>query len=366
MCGIWRAYPAGLPGYVAEAREVEGMEQATRSSCSHCGSPHSTRNCSYRVSWLGAHLLGLLLTKCLHRKELGEDPSPTLSLVHKWGPSTRNIIRSIKHAREGSFDPIEQEVYSAVEDVCQAPLDVLQGFGGGYLPRDNGSSFIFVRRPADLERSISFIPTKHLTQIFEGHCLEVANKQCLELFISLSSHALTRTAADWLFEKSVHIHLGVDGGALKIFHDSIHAILQPATNTRVLHGAVDSLKQVGVSDAFYWIPSVVNFPGVDSVLGTSDGRVFTVQTTIAARHDDPIEGIKKVWDPFEIGVREERTWHFVVVTDTEQLATSLVKELSGKIVGFTLEQGRGRSPVQVWGCCTNDSHNSGIVRRLML
>jgi hypothetical protein len=331
------------------------MEQATRSSCSHFGSPHITRNCSYRVSWLGAHLLGLLLTKCLHRKELGEDPSSTLSLVHKWGPSTRNIIRSIKCAREGSFDPIEEEVYSAVENVCQAPLGILQGFGGGSLPQDKGSSFIFVRRPADLERAISFIPTKHLTQIFEDHSLDVANKECLKLFISLSSHALTRTAAGWAFEKLVHIRLGVNGRALKIFHDSIHVIVEPATNTRILHGTVGSLKQVGVSDAFYWIPSVVNFPGVDSVLGTSDGRVFTVQTTIADRHDDPMDGIKKVWDSFERGVREARTWYFVVVTDTEQLATSLVKEFSRKMVGFTLGQGRGRSPVQVWGCCTKHS-----------
>jgi hypothetical protein len=107
-------------------------------------------------------------------------------------------------ACKNRHDFIEEEVLGAVQNVCNAPLDALEIAGCGLLPQDKGSSLIFVRHPVgdtDLERSIAFIPTRHLTQIFERHCCKVANQGCIKFFgpnpivphLNLMAHVLTVT-----------------------------------------------------------------------------------------------------------------------------------------------------------------------------
>jgi hypothetical protein len=119
-------------------------------------------------------------------------------------------------------------------------------------------------------------------------------------------------------------------------------------STRLLPGTLAGLKEVNPKDSFYWIPSVANFPGVDSVLGDTDGHVYTIQATIANTHTSPEPGIKKVWEQFRPEVRTSRAWHFVIITNSKQAADAYVEEFSKKLHHFTL--GEARAPVQVWAC----------------
>ena len=135
-----------------------------------------------------------LLTKRLHSKEEGYDPSSTLSLGRKWGPSTRNIIRSID---SGRTDRLENEAEEAAGIICLAPLQVLPG-GKFSIPRSEGSALVFIRRPLrslDFEASDRFIPTPNLIDIFDRNHQRRQNINSVDLFFMLSSHSLTRTAA---------------------------------------------------------------------------------------------------------------------------------------------------------------------------
>jgi len=281
-----------------------------------------------------------LLTRRLYRKELGLDPSSTLSLVRKWGPSTRNIIRSIKSALLKQPDPIAEEVVTALKNLpSQTPfLDILKD-----------SSVVFCR-PLRGDEGVQwaakhyFIPTPHLIDVV------YTIQQSLDLFFALSSHALTRSPAGWVHEKSMHSRLTSGGYALSIFQGTTENRItqkEMKPSSRLLPGTLTALKQADVTGSFYWMPSVANFDGVDGVLGDEDGNVYTVQATIATEHKGPETGIKKVWDKVHPDVRTGRTWHYVIVTDNKQAADAYVKEWSKKLRNFKLGLA---THVQVWGC----------------
>ena len=108
-------------------------------------------------------------------------------------------------------------------------------------------------------------------------------------------------------------------------------------STNILPGTLGGLKSARDSD-FYWIPSVVTFPGVDSVLGDSNGNLFTFQATIADDHRSPEAGIKKVWAELLPEVRTRRVWHYVAVTKTEAEAETWAR-FSTLLKSFTLGSG---------------------------
>jgi hypothetical protein len=98
------------------------------------------------------------------------------------------------------------------------------------------------------------------------------NKESLLLFCALSSHALTRTAAGWAYERSMHERLGMGGADLSNLsrpYRGAHAAIHSSPPWQIGWPQDANLK-----DSFYWIPSVANFPGVDGVLGDTDGHVY--------------------------------------------------------------------------------------------
>ena len=307
-----------------------------------------------------------MLIKHLCRKERRYKISSTLPFVRKYGPSTRQVLHCADPIDPvNSINSIDWEIKDAVENICKPPLDILVATGGGYLPRREASNLIFIRRPQremEFEEVISFIPTPHLIGIFENQYCNVANKHSLWLFCELSSHAYTRTAAGWAHEKAVHEHLGMGGTALTISKGNHHEAMQPST--RILPGTLGGLKQADVYDSFYWMPSASNLEGVDSVLGTEDGRVYTIQATIMTHHKDPMEGINKVWDSFLPEVRTRRTWHFVVIADTELTADTCVERFSKELHRFKLGD---QKSVKVWGCVLGppSPFERAIMRRLV-
>ena len=288
-----------------------------------------------------------LLTKRLHRKELGYEPRSTLSLVRKWGPSTRNIIRSLVAARNKYDDPIEAEAQIAASDLGLNLWSVLGGDSKGSFPQSTASVLIFIRRKdGNFAKSDRCIPTPYLVNVFEKYQHALQNQDSVKLFKALSSHSFTRTAAGWLYEIQLHTYLSGGNAALPIFRDSTKAILQPSTH--LLPGTLAGLQTAGDHRPFYWVPSVANFPGIDCILGDEDQNLFTIQVTIAKDHKSPEKGIEKLWSGLPSEVFSHHIWHFVVITDSKLGADKYVERFSHQLKNLKL--GRARHIVQVWGC----------------
>jgi hypothetical protein len=290
----------------------------------------------------------------VRQKQLGKrllyDPSSTLSLVRKWGPSTRNILRSMRRAALGRDDPIEMEAEAAATHICNHPEAIFDGIYNR-MPQSKSSSVLFLRRytpdgSVTSGTANAFIPTPHLQAIFEEQGRTRSNRDILNLFYALSSHALTRSPTCWLHEKSMHERLGMGGADLSIFQGPTEKHVRPST--RLLPGALAGLKEADRDDSFYWIPSVSDLPGVDGVLGDTDGHVYTIQAIIAGKHTSPEQGIERVWENFKPAIRTSRTWNFVIVTDSEEAADAYVEVFSKELRQFTL--GPACARVQVWAC----------------
>jgi hypothetical protein len=335
------------------------MDKAGKWFLYHLGSALGARDSRNRVSWPSAHLLDFP-THEAYRKELSKrqeqlerrplyDPSSTLALVRKWGPSTRNILGSMESAALGHVDGSDREAEAAAYRICKDPSAIFEGFGIR-IPRNECSSVLFLRRTPNesvtSNKGKAFIPTPHLLALFEERRKRNSNKESLELFYVLSSHALTRTAAGWAHENSVHERLCMGGADLSIFRGPTEKHMRPST--RLLPGTLAGLEEAGTNDSFYWIPSVANLPGVDGVLGDTDGHVYAIQAAIGHDHKNPIDGITRVWQHFLPEVRAGRIWHYVVVTNTKQAADDYVDEFSKELRDFTLGDARAR--VQVWAC----------------
>jgi hypothetical protein len=186
------------------------MDKADRGLLYHLGSALGARDSRNHVSWLSAHLLDFpaheayrkelrkeyrkILEKELGKepgkeleKELLYDPSSTLSLVRKWGPSTRDIIHSMECAALGRVDSIEGEAKAAAIRICRNPTAIFERSLGIRMPHSEVSSVIFLRRTPDgsvkSDRGKTFIPTPHLLAIFDEQRQKRPNKESLELFM---------------------------------------------------------------------------------------------------------------------------------------------------------------------------------------
>jgi hypothetical protein len=114
------------------------------------------------------------------KKQLLYDSSSTLSHVRKWGPSTRNILRSMKCAALGRDDPIEIEAKGAAARIWNNPSTIFKQSVGKRMPHSEGSSLIFLRRKRNGKvasgNGQTFIPTPHLRALFEVQRRGIANK----------------------------------------------------------------------------------------------------------------------------------------------------------------------------------------------
>ena len=161
------------------------MDKAGRGSLYHLGCALGARDSRNRVSWLSAYLLDFPAHEA-YRKELSYDPSSTLSLVRKWGPSTRNILRSMECAARGLNDPIQEAAEEAAIRICTNPLAILKVSEGIHMAQSEGSSVIFLRRTpggsVKSDRGRTFIPTPHLLAMFEKRRRKMSNEESLELY----------------------------------------------------------------------------------------------------------------------------------------------------------------------------------------
>jgi hypothetical protein len=122
--------------------------------------------------------------------------------------------------------------------------------------------------------------------------------------------------------------------------------MQPSTN--LLFGTAGSLKGAVLYTSFYWMPSVINFPGVDGVLGDIDGNIYVVQATIAGEHGSPVEGLKSIWGTVSQRLRDLGIWRFVVVANVKSTADRHAARFSDELKDVTF--GRQKIHMEAWGC----------------
>jgi hypothetical protein len=177
------------------------MDKAGKGPFYHLGSALSARDSCNRVSWLSTHLLGFPAHEA-YRKELRKretklkkkllyNPASTVSLVRKWGPSTRNILRSMEYTanRKGPPDKIENDAKKAAAHICNNALAMVEG-SIDLMEESEGSSLIFLRpTPKGIfasEEGKRFIPTPYLRALFEEKRRGMKNNQSLQLFRAFS------------------------------------------------------------------------------------------------------------------------------------------------------------------------------------
>ena len=169
----------------------------------HLGSALAARDSRNCVSLLSVHLLDFPAHEA-YRKELSYSPSATLSLVRKWGPSTRNILRSMRCAALGLNDPIQEAAEEAAIRICNNPSSIFEGSLGIRMVQSEGSSVIFLRRTpggsVKSDRGRTFIPTPHLLAIFEEQRQKMSNEESLE-YLALSCYHGQQKAADAYVEE---------------------------------------------------------------------------------------------------------------------------------------------------------------------
>ncbi|THH27434.1 hypothetical protein EUX98_g6766 [Antrodiella citrinella] len=289
----------------------------------------------------------------------------------KWGPCTRTIIRILSAESDKARGRVEEELSDAAlvaaRAVCTNPAAYTSVASRGQA-HIVGSPILFAHpyRPSDDQkhsyaRAVSTVPTRFLDEIFDVATMELSNLQALELFKSLSSHSFTRQAGGRAFELRVHEALclknvplnirrtvrpaesPVGPAKIKVDPGNTARTIQPSQ--KLLSGTVGALAHAADHPSFYWVPSVANFPGIDSVLADQN-NIYAIQATISDEYSSPGDGLKKVWQSFKEDVRTRRAWHLVVVSNS--VGTTTKHEANFAREGITL--GRSKVPVHVWGC----------------
>lgn len=265
-------------------------------------------------------------------------------MVDKWGPSVRTII----DLANGHTTPLSLEGHAktAARIICTNTSPTLSYHGS--IPSSSSS----YKENDDIESSDTckyFIPTTFLAELVGTSRVKISNDASLELYENLSMHSLTRCAAGWAHEMRVHRHLCGAKGALTIFRDDL-TTQNMVLSAHLLAGTVSGLKHSGALESFYWIPSVIDFPGIDGVLGDINGNIYAVQATIAGEHKSPGDGLRKIWDNLKPDVRKDRCWHFVLAANDHAVAEKLVEEWSDLEQCEVGQGGELNIPLRVWGC----------------
>lgn len=333
----------------AKAREVEAVVKGEDARpCGHYGSAWRIRDNCHRVSSLnGPHLFLCLHT--LFRKENGFNTSivrhvPTL--VQKWGPSIQTIMNLARAQTQDKLNDAEEQL----EQSARSTASLLYRNDRELIP------FLFIPTDSQLDKagvySVLFIqpvrdaweqwtyctPTEYLRHIIENARGAATNEQALWLFWVLGAQYSTRSSPGWRHELDMHSRLCTGNVKLYMFKEDTRRMVEPSAV--LLPGMLESLgdidKDAGAFRAFYWIPSIVDCPGVDAVLGDDAGNVYVLQAVVQGEQRNPAEGLRRVWKGVSENVRARRSWHFVVVANTDGTAD----EYRGAYLNG-LELGRG-------------------------
>ena len=230
------------------------------------------------------------------------------------------------------------------------------------LPKGNALTILFITPIHHNNNHIysharHIIPTPYLSMIFEVQCQTLSLDAMITLYELFSMHPTLRGPAGWLHEKNMHLSMAaMPTKSFYVFNSENRKICIYSANIRI--GTLASLQTAGSGNQpFYWLPFVANFEGIDGAL-VNGNNIFALQSTIAATHDGPHEGLRKIWNTIGAEVAQKFKWNFVIVTDDEWLAVKYASDLGTELNGFTL--GRKRLKVSVWVCVLK--RESGVGR----
>lgn len=274
--------------------------------------------------------------------------------VQKWGPSIRTVLQLARADSDEDLsateDVLRVDARRSAGNLCHAPK-LLTPFSGGLA--SEFSNLVFIRpqhhdSPDPAWRiGVHSVPTEYLQSFVEEARANLSNEQALALFEILSTHSFTRTARGWHLELNMHKRLCTGDTSICIQQSNLLS-RDLAPSTALLPGTLNGLK--GIADeAFYWIPFLANFPGIDGVLGDHQRNIYALQATVASEHSSPVNGLKKLWGMVPVSVRTDWTWHFVVVTDTRATADEHARIFSNHLQSFKFRRNCDKE-VSLW-CC---------------
>ncbi|KAF9017595.1 hypothetical protein BDZ89DRAFT_960923 [Hymenopellis radicata] len=290
-------------------------------------------------------------------KELRLDVAVTLSLVGRWGPSIRTVITIVEDP--GLVPQYHAAAKGAGRDLAMMPSSALVASGVGRLPTSHTSNILFIRPEGGSTGSLTpsvkrTIPTKFLSEFLDGPSTLLTSESSLDLFMWLSSHSLltlTRTCAGWRHEMDMHRHMCTEGNVVHLYGIGKQDQMDLMSPSRVLSGTESSLKCAPAAQGFYWMPSVVDFPGIDGILGDINGDVFALQATTVADHVDPHEGLKRAWTA--MSTRAHCHWNYVLVCSSQEDVEALLDVFVPQLKDLKLGD---QCPVKVWVSVIDNLH----------
>ncbi|KAF6749584.1 hypothetical protein DFP72DRAFT_852446 [Ephemerocybe angulata] len=269
-------------------------------------------------------------------KESGRyDTRNVFHLVNKWGPCTRTILRIMAGNDQGAEPEVElrRDAVRAAEDIWASPSTFFRR--GQEMLDGHCSTLVFIRPKTPLSNiALYSIPTVDLKELFDAQAATLEKKETFALFTAFSSHSHTRTAAGWAYEQIVHKHLSSGGEALHISSagSDKSRLMKPSTN--LLPGTEAILKRTTPGTAFYWMPSIPNFPGIDSVLA-NDNQIYVLQATIATDHTSPVKGLEDIFGKLKKLQPPHCQWHYVIIGQDKSTVENLAAKASRQLQNGT-------------------------------
>ncbi|KZV69913.1 hypothetical protein PENSPDRAFT_752962 [Peniophora sp. CONT] len=266
------------------------------------------------------------------------------SMVRKWGPSLAMMLDFARAFKNNQLSVVEEKHEQAAINVAnRISRDVKHlhsSLWPGRYKMTSGSFPLLFVCPAsttNLDLWGHCIPTTYMQTILEVACSGVSNELTINLFIGLSRRALARSMDDFNLELRTHLRLCTGNDGLRIFNGLYTRKLQPSSV--LLPGTLDvnRFAPEGVSQPFYWIPGVTEFPGIDSVFGDNAGNLYAFQVSAKGDHLKPVDGLSKLWKSVGEHVRQRWSWHMVLVTKSRARANESIESYSdGLEFGCTL------------------------------
>ena len=256
------------------------------------------------------------------------------TLAEKWGTPPRGLLeyRLLQDSEISAY--YHDRAGKAVEQ-CQSMMD--QGVRIS-LPDDPPSMFYFFRPreiPTGVHRRLSslYVPTQTIRRILAEALREKDNHIKLQFYNALSYHPSTRHAAGFIFETWFHsFFIAKKSIACKwVVQGSGDAIIQFPT-TPVAADLLPTIKDAlaSATPPYYWIPSKINFPGIDSAL-VLEGGIFAFQVTLGSNHKSPIDSLQRLRKMLPANLKV-LPWRMVFVGSDEERIKGVAEHWAGKLI----------------------------------
>ncbi|KAI9566980.1 hypothetical protein HD554DRAFT_1041616 [Boletus coccyginus] len=227
---------------------------------------------------------------------LGLDVPRMTALSSNWGNVPRTLVKYV-NTEDRELERLYRRSAGRAVRECKIMIDGGLEFD---LPENPLSTFYFLRPMttptgtiARMFASIS-VPTQTLCRLLAEALQKQDNQVRLQFYNALSHHENTRQAAGYIFESWFHsFFVGKQVMDCHWFQGSVDDADPPTLSMPAHANFIPPTKTAPGSaiPPYYWIPSKINFAGIDGTLVLQD-RIFVFQTALGSKHRSPINGLK--------------------------------------------------------------------------